>query len=161
MNYHLDDEVLLISSPHSFLLAAKVTETFCLCIETSNAEYCQGVSVGDLVVVSAPEGGPVEPALLLAELVRRFHIPLLVLPREHPGSRRIRYVVSVGPEIFTSCSIQRGTHPDQHLICSSEALSGMTLIGRDGGVDISPMHPDIKLRYIKYDAKTEFSCLIQ
>jgi hypothetical protein len=161
MNYPLDDEVLLISSPHSFLLAAKVKETFCLCIETSKDEYCLGVSAGDLVVVSAPEGGSVEPALLLVDLVRRFHIPLLVLPKEHPGSRRIRYVVSVGPEIFTSCSIQRGTHPDQDLICSGEELSGMMLIGKNGGVEISPMHPGIMLRYIKYDVKTEFSCLIR
>ncbi|MFY9799859.1 MAG: alpha/beta hydrolase, partial [Methanoregula sp.] len=77
-------------------------------------------------------------------------------PKNHPGSRRISYVVSVGPEIFTSCSIQRGTHPDQHLICSSGELSGMTLKGKEGGVDISPMQPDISVQHVKFKMETEF-----
>ncbi len=112
MNYTLADEMLLIRGKQSFLLVAKVKSNFGLCIETSDDEYIQGVEAGDLVVVSAPEGGAVEPALMLIDLVRTFHVPLLVLPKNHPGSRRISYVVSVGPEIFTSCSIQRGTHPE-------------------------------------------------
>ena len=101
MNYALDDELLLIRGTKSFLVIAKVKSSFGLCIETSDDEYCQGVDAGDLVVVSAPEGGAVEPALMLIDLVRTFHVPLLVLPRNHPGSRRISYVVSVGPEVFT------------------------------------------------------------
>jgi hypothetical protein len=109
MNYALDDEVLLIKGRQSFLLVAKVKNRFGLCIETTHDEYVQGVEYGDLVVVSAPEDGAIEPALMLIELVRSFHVPLLVLPKDHPGSKRISYVVSVGPEIFTSCSIQRGT----------------------------------------------------
>jgi len=157
MNYALDDELLLIRGKQSFLLVAKVKSRFGLCIETCEDEYCQGVETGDLVVVSAPEGGAVEPALMLIDLVRTFHIPLLVLPKNHPGSRRVSYVVSVGPEIFTSCSIQRGTHPDQHLICSSGELSGVTMTGKNGGVDISPMHHDFKVQHIKFEVKTEFS----
>ena len=157
MNYTLDDEQLLIRGNQSFLLVAKVKSRFGLCIETSHDEYCQGVDAGDLVVVSAPEGGAVVPALMLIDLIRTFHVPLLVLPKNHPGSRRISYVVSVGPEIFTSCSIQRGTHPNQHLICSSGELSGMTLTGKNGGVCISPMHHDIIVQHIKFNIKTEFS----
>jgi hypothetical protein len=78
---------------------------------------------------------------MLIELVRRHHTPLIVLPRNHPGSRRLRYVVSAGPVITTDCSILRGTHPEQHLICASEVLSGMTLEGREEGVKISPVPP--------------------
>lgn len=156
MNYPLADEMLLISGKHSFLLVAKVRSTFGLCIETSDDEYIQGVEAGDLVVVSAPEGGAVEPALMLIDLVRTFHIPLLVLPKNHPGSRRISYVVSAGPEIFTSCSIQRGTHPDQHLICSSGELSGILLKGEGGGVQISPLQGDITIRHVNFKPETEF-----
>jgi hypothetical protein len=76
---------------------------------------------------------------MLIELVRRHHTPLIVLPRNHPGSRRLRYVVSAGPVITTDCSIRRGTHPKQHLICASGALSGMTLEGGEEGVKISPV----------------------
>jgi hypothetical protein len=157
MNYALDDEVLLIKGRQSFLLVAKVKNRFGLCIETTHDEYVQGVEYGDLVVVSAPEDGAIEPALMLIELVRSFHVPLLVLPKDHPGSKRISYVVSVGPEIFTSCSIQRGTHPDQHLICSSGELAGITLKKSEHGVDVSPLPASIIPRNIKYEIISDFS----
>jgi hypothetical protein len=157
MNYTLDDELLLIRGNKSFLVVAKVESGFGLCIETSEDEYCQGVEPGDLVVVSAPEDGTIEPALMLVDLVRTFHLPLLVLPKNHPGSKRISYVVSVGPEIFTSCSIQRGTHPDQHLLCSSDELAGITLKRNWHSVDISPLPEGITLQHVKFEIKTEFS----
>src|SRR5512137_2717443 len=141
MKYPLEDGFLLIRGNQSFLLIGKAKERFSLCIETSTEEFCQGVGADDVIVVSAPEGGAVEPALMLMDLVRTFHVPLLVLPKNHPGSRRISYVVSVGPEIFTSCSIRRGTHPEQNLICSSDELAGITLKGDGPAVAISPL-PD-------------------
>ena len=157
MNYALGDGVLLIRGKQSFLLIALVKSSFGLCIETSHDEYCQGVEAGDLVVVSAPEDGPIEPALMLIDLVRSFHVPLLVLPKDHPGSRRISYVVSVGPEIFTSCSIRRGTHPDQHLICSSDELAGITLKRSEHGVNTSHLPDGIIPMNIKYEIKTDLS----
>jgi hypothetical protein len=75
MIHTLDDESLLIKGKQSFLLVALVKNNFGLCIETADDEYVQGVEAGDLVVVSAPEGGAVEPALMLIDLVRTFHIP--------------------------------------------------------------------------------------
>jgi hypothetical protein len=157
MNYTLDDEFLLIRGKQSFLLVALVKNNFGLCIETAHDEYVQGVEAGDLVVVSAPEGGAIEPALMLIDLVRTFHVPLLVLPKNHPGSKRISYVVSVGPEIFTSCSIQRGTHPDQHVICSSDELASISLKRIEHGVDVSPLPDGIIPRKINYEIKTDFS----
>jgi hypothetical protein len=155
MIFSLNDELLLIRGKKSFLLVALVKNRFGLCIETSHDEYCQGVNAGDLIVVSAPEDGVVEPAVMLIDLVRTYHVPLLVLPKDHPGSRRISYVVSVGPEIFTSCSIQRGTHPEQHLICSSDELAGITLKRSEQGVNISPLPEGIMPRNIKYEIKTD------
>jgi len=155
MIFPLDDELLLIRGKKSFLLIALVKNRFGLCIETSHDEYCQGVDAGDLIVVSAPEDGAVEPAVMLIDLVRTYHVPLLVLPKDHPGSRRISYVVSVGPEIFTSCSIQRGTHPEQHLICSSDEFAGITLKRSEQGVNISPLPEGIIPRNIKYEIKTD------
>ena len=155
MIFSLDDELLLIRGKNSFLLVALVKNRFGLCIETSHDEYCQGVNAGDLIVVSAPEDGAVEPAVMLIDLVRTYHVPLLVLPKDHPGSRRISYVVSVGPEIFTSCSIQRGTHPEQHLICSSDELAGITLKRSEQGVNISPLPEGIMPRNIKYEIKAD------
>jgi len=157
MNYSLGDGFLLIRGKQSFLLVAKVGNRFGLCIETADDEYCQGVEPGDLVVVSVPEGGAIEPALMLIDLVRKFHLPLLVLPKNHPGSKRLSYVVSVGPEILTSCSIRRGTHPEQNLICSSDELAGIALKGGGHNVDISCLPEGISIRHMKYEIKTEFS----
>ncbi len=139
MNDSACNDVLLVKGAHSFLLVAAISEKFALSIETSHEEYIQAVHAGDVVVVSAPGGGPIEPALMLLELVRTYHLPLIVLPRDHPGSKRIPYVVSVSPEIQTSCSIVRGTHPEQHLVCSSDELAGLTMRMTHDGITISPI----------------------
>jgi hypothetical protein len=151
MNVSPGNDILHVKGTHSFLLVACVREAFPLCIEASHEEYCQGVRAGDLVVVSAPDAGPVEPALMLLELVRTYHLPLVVLPRDHPGSKRIPYVVSVGPEIQTNCSIVRGTHPEQHLVCSSDELAGITFSGTADGIVIPPLPETLALEWIKSD----------
>ncbi len=132
--FPLGREILIIRVEHSFLLVAKADSRFTLCIEAPDDEYCQAVDPDDLVVVSMPEGGPIEQARMMLELVRRYHIPLVVLPKDHPGSKRLSMVVSVAPEILLACDIRRGTHPEQHLICSSAELSGLSLAGVPGGV---------------------------
>ena len=148
MNEDAHGDVLLVKGAHSFLLAAPVRESFALCIETPREEVIQGVHTGDVVVVSAPGGGPVEPALMLLALVRTYHLPLVVLEKNHPGSKRIPYVVSVAPEIHTSCSIVRGTHPEQHLVCSSDELAGLSLRSDGDGIAISPLPAAAMLEWL-------------
>ena len=144
----LDNGFLLIRGSHSFLLVAKVASGFGLCIEAPDGEYVQGLSEGDLVVASAPEGGSIEPARMLIDLVRIYHMPLIVLPKTHPGSKRLRTVISAGPEIELNCGIRRGTHPEQHLICSSDELAGMVLRAVPDGIDISNAVETISLEHI-------------
>jgi len=150
MKYPLDDGLLLIRGNRSFLLVGKAKDRFSLCIETSTEEFCQGVMPGDVIVVSAPEGGAVEPALMLMDLVRTWHVPLLVLPQNHPGSRRVSRIVSVAPEVSTSCSIIRGTHPEQHLVCSSDELAGISVRGTSGGLEIGGLPAGITLQTVRY-----------
>ena len=150
MKYSLEEGLLLIRGNHSFLLIGKAKDRFSLCIETSTEEFCQGVMPGDVIVVSAPEDGPLEPALMLMELVRSWHVPLLVLPRNHPGSRRITRVVSVAPEVHTSCSITRGTHPEQHLVCSSDELAGMSIRGDTEGFELEGLPAGLSLQTVNY-----------
>jgi len=136
MHYCLPDitTLLLIQGSSSFLLAGKAGSRFPLCIEYLSGEICTTLERDDIIAVSAPEGGALEPAVMLLELVRSHHMPLLVLPSGHPGSSRLRYVVSAGPEIFLSCGIQRGTHPEQHILCSSDELAGLQLRGTADGI---------------------------
>lgn len=128
--------LLLIRGSRSFLVAGRAGSRFPLCIEHTSGEVCIALEADDIIAVSAPEGGPLEPAVMLFLLVRNYHLPLLVLPPGHPGSKRLRYVVSAGHEIALNCSIQRGTHPEQHLLCSSDELAGMVLSGTGDGIRV-------------------------
>jgi len=144
----LGDEVLLLQGEHSFLLVAKAGTRFPLCIETPGDEYCLAVDPDDLIAVSMPEGGPVEQGWMMLELVRRYHIPLVVLGKDHPGSRRLSMVVSVAPEIHLSCDIRRGTHPEQHLLCSSAELAGLLLAGVPGGVTLRNLPYGVAVKHL-------------
>jgi len=153
----LRDEFLLISGTRSFLLAVKANARFAIRIETPDKEYCQTIEPSDIIVVSAPEGGAIEPAIMLAEFVRTYHMPLIVLPKDHPGSKRFSYLVSVGPLIATNCTIRRGTHPEQHMVCSSSELAGTLLRGHPDGVEIEGLPAGVSHRYVNHRMLTEFS----
>ncbi len=152
----LNDEYLLISGTRSFLLVAKIRNLFAIRIETPDKEFSQTLEPSDLVVVSAPEGGAVEPAVMLAEFVRTYHMPLIVLPKDHPGSKRFSYLVSAGPLVTTSCAIRRGTHPEQHLVCSSDELAGTTIKAIPEGVELISLPAGATHRYVKCRMLTEY-----
>jgi hypothetical protein len=141
-------QLLLIEGNTSFLLIGSVGHPFSLYVETNKEEYVQWVEPDDLVVVSSPEKGPYEPAIMLLELIRTYHLPLVILPREHPGTRRLKLVVAVAPCISTSCTIVRGTHPDQHLLCSSEELAGIFLRGEGGSIIVENLPAGVTVRYL-------------
>lgn len=132
----LQDGFLLVKGNSSFILIGKVLTPFTLFIETFEREVSQYLIAGDMVAVSAPEGGEVNQAKILLELVRTYHAPLVVLPRGHPGSRRLSMVVSAGDCIEILCGIQRGTHPEQHLLCGSDEMTGLTMRSCPGGVEL-------------------------
>jgi len=134
------DEYLSIRNDDSFILIGRVLTDFTLFIETNTHEYCQYLESGDLVVVSAPEGGRIEQAIILLELIREFHAPLVVLPKDHPASQRLTMVISAGDSIELNCSIQRGTHPEQHLLCGSESMAGLIIKKISDGIELSGMN---------------------
>ncbi|HOV66995.1 MAG TPA: alpha/beta hydrolase [Methanoregulaceae archaeon] len=142
----LDDGYLVLEHPPSFLVVGRALRRIPLCIETVDGEVGQGLCPDDLVVASAPGGGPLMPALMLIELVRRYGQPLVVLPKGHPGSRRLSVVVSAGPSVRIACGIQRGTHPEQDVLCGSGAFAGLRLIGVGGGVRLEHPPPGLQVR---------------
>jgi hypothetical protein len=127
----LQSNYLVCRGTSSFFLVACATHAFSLCIETVDEEYNQWIESGDLIVISAPEGGELMQAWHLCELIRSYHVPVVALPKGHPGSLRLKMVVSAGERIELNCGIVRGTHPEQHLICASPELSGIQLTRLD------------------------------
>ncbi|MDO5846391.1 MAG: alpha/beta hydrolase, partial [Methanocorpusculum sp.] len=94
-------------------------------------ELVQGIHPGDLIAVSAPEGGELLPALYLLEMVRTYHTPVIALAKTHPAGKRLSYVVSANERIELRGDICRGTHPEQHLLCAAGEFAGMA-ISADG-----------------------------
>ncbi len=136
MFHTLDDGYLVLGGSPSFLAVARALRRLPLCIESVEGEVVQGLDPDDLIVASAPSGGPLAPALMLIELVRRYGFPLVALPKGHPGSRRLGVVVSAGPAIRIACGIQRGTHPEQDILCGGDEFAGLVLRGVHGGVEV-------------------------
>ena len=146
MFHPLDDGYLVFEGSSSFLVVARALRRLPLCIESVEGEVVQGLEPDDLIAASAPAGGPLAPALMLIELVRRYGLPLVVLPKGHPGSRRLPIVVSAGPAIRIACGIQRGTHPEQDVLCGADELAGLVLRGVPGGVEVEGMPPGLLIR---------------
>jgi hypothetical protein len=153
-NLGTGNEYLLVQGSNSFLLIGKAGTDLCICIETTDSEYCQGLSPDDLIVVSAPEGGQLEPAIMLLELVKTYRCPLMVLPKGHPGSKRLRYVVSGGDIIRLSCSIERGTHPEQDVLCVAGEFTGLILRAFKGGVIMEGPGKDCPVTLVSYSFPT-------
>lgn len=148
MFHPLADGFLVIEGASSFLAVARALRLLPLCIETVEGEVVQGLEPDDLVAASAPAGGPLAPALMLIELVRRYGLPLVVLPKGHPGSRRLPVVVSAGPAIRIACGIQRGTHPEQDVLCGADEFAGLVLRGVPGGIEVEGGSPGLRIRAV-------------
>ncbi len=145
------DQPVIIRGTSSFLVISRAFEKFPLLIETDTDEIVQGVYPGDLIIVSAPEGGEVLPALYLLEMVRTYHLPVIALPKTHPAGKRLSYVVSAAEKIEMRCDIKRGTHPEQHLLCSADEFTGMTFFADGDDLVIENPRPGISVSHIQWD----------
>jgi hypothetical protein len=107
-------------------------------IETDEEELVRFLSPEDLIAASCFLGGAraEEMARSMLFLVREGGVPLLVLKKSHPATRRIPLVVSAGERIVLSGCIVPGTHPEQDVLCGKGAMDGMVLQATDGGVRV-------------------------
>lgn len=68
--------------------------------------------------------------------IRELGSPLIVLPKGHPASARLKTVVSIGPKTRLSCNISPGTHPEQDVLCGSKEFHGLEVLAIPGGAEI-------------------------
>jgi len=104
----------------------------------------------DLLVISAFGKGPeIEKGIKsMAYLLREMESPIVVLPENHPTSKRLKMVVAVGSHVRLDCNIVPGTHPEQDILCACESLSGVKLSSIEEGVLIEGNVDDLKLETI-------------
>ncbi len=104
----------------------------------------------DLLVISAFGKGPiVEKGIKsMAYLLREMESPIIVLPDNHPTSKRLKMVVAVGSHVRLDCDIVPGTHPEQDILCACESLSGVKLSSTEEGVLIEGNVDYLKLETI-------------
>ncbi|WP_174590727.1 hypothetical protein [Methanocella conradii] len=131
-----EDEVLFLYDDRNTVGIVKAAGARQAYVETDEEELIQFLEPEDLIAVSCFSGG--ERAMRMARcmlfLVREGGVPLLVLKKGHPATRRIPLVVSAGSRIVLSGCIVPGTHPEQDVLCGKGEMDGITLKAVKGGV---------------------------
>lgn len=130
------DEILFLCDERNTVGIVKAHQAKRAFIETDEEELVQFLGPDDLIVASCFMGGEkaMDMVRCMLFLVREGGVPLLVLKKGHPATRRIPLVVSAGERIVLSGCIVPGTHPEQDVLCGKGAMDGMTLKGIKGGV---------------------------
>ncbi len=83
----------------------------------------------DLIAVSTFNAGLKEENGIksMIYLLKEFSSPIIVLPENHPTSKRLKMVVACGDHIRLDCNVQAGTHPEQDILCACKDLSGLDI----------------------------------
>jgi len=104
----------------------------------------------DLIAVSTFNAGLKEEIGIksMIYLIKEFSSPIIVLPKDHPTSKRLKIVVACGDRIRLDCNVQAGTHPEQDILCTCEDLSGLDITAVPDGVEIEGLIKDYKIEKI-------------
>ena len=135
MPYSLkEDEIAYLVGRRGTLAIAKTKGNF-FYLETESEEIVLFTEPEDLMVASSAGVGEKVMRGLRCTIyqLRELGAPLIVLPKGHPASPRLKTVVSIGPRTRLSCKIQPGTHPEQDVLCGSEEFHGMRGAGEARG----------------------------
>ena len=112
-----EDEIAYITGQGGTIAIAKALGNFFF-LETESSETVLFTDPEDLIVASSfghDEKIKRGLACTIYQL-RELGAPLIVLPKGHPASPRLKTVVSIGALTKMSCEIQPGTHPEQDVL---------------------------------------------
>jgi hypothetical protein len=132
-----EDEIAYLVGRRGTLAIAKTKGNF-FYLETEAEEIVLFTDPEDLIVASSQGVGEKVLRGLCCTIyqLRELGAPLIVLPKGHPASPRLKTVVSIGPCTRLSCKIQPGTHPEQDVLCGSEEFHGAQVLAEPGGAEI-------------------------
>jgi hypothetical protein len=130
------DEILFVRSADGVIGVVKSGAVRQLFIETVHDEIVMTVDPEDLLVASgfSNDRTTTNAIICTLALIRDSGSPLIVLPKHHPASARLKVVASVGKRTVLRCDIQKGTHPEQDVLCGSLGLNGLEVSSVDGHV---------------------------
>lgn len=143
------DEILFLKGNTGTVGIVKLTDKKMIFLGTpDNDEIVQFLEAGDLIAVSAfGTGQKFEKGIKsLIYLTRDMDSPIIVLPKNHPSSKRLKMVISVGENIRLDCNIIPGTHPEQDILCSCDSLTGLEIIKSENGVNIEGNLKDFEIK---------------
>jgi len=149
------DEIVFISHNNFFLGIVKTLGKSFL-LETDIEEIVLGTGNEDILAVSSLFKNSQIKGIMLAYLYsfRELSFPLVILKKGHPASKRLKMVYGCGNKIILDSCIEPGTHPDQHLLCSVDDLSGIAILGKSNGIEIiDPLDRKIKIEKICFELK--------
>ena len=145
-----NDEIAYLCGKESTIAFTKTRGNF-FYLETQSEETILFTEPEDLIVASAFGIGDKILRGLQCTLyqLRELGAPLIVLPKGHPASPRLKVVVSIGPSTRLSCKIQPGTHPEQDVLCASEEFSNLEILAEPGGAEAKGFSLDMGKVMIK------------
>ncbi|MDM7939513.1 MAG: hypothetical protein QUS07_04125 [Methanothrix sp.] len=132
-----EDEVAVLCGHSGTLALAKTAGKF-FYLETEREELVLFTEPDDLMVASSFGTGDKVRRGLRCTLyqIRELGAPLIVLPKGHPASSRLKTVVSIGARTRLSCKISPGTHPEQDVLCGPEEFQDMEVLAEPGGANV-------------------------
>jgi len=141
-----EDEIAYLCGLSGTLALAKTRGNF-FYLETEADEVVLFTEPDDLMVASSFGTGRAIRRGLRCTIfqLRELGAPLIVLPKSHPASPRLKTVVSIGSCTRLSCKIQPGTHPEQDVLCAGEEFHGLEVQGVLGGAEVEGFRGSIMI----------------
>ncbi len=132
-----EHEVAILCGKSGTIAIAKTLGKF-FYIDSQNDEFIIFTDQDDILVASAFGIGEKVRRGLKCTLfqIRELDAPLIVLPKGHPASPRLKSVISIGPKIRLNCQIQPGTHPEQDILCCTDEFHGLEILAEPHGAEI-------------------------
>jgi hypothetical protein len=145
------DEILFLIGSSGELGLAKTGQEMQIFIGTpEEEEIVVFLGKDDLIAVSTFDVGLREEKGIrsMIYLLKEFSSPIIVLPVNHPISKRLKMVVACGDHIRLDCNVMAGTHPEQDILCACQDLSGIEINAISGGVEIEGTINEFKIEKV-------------
>ena len=133
-----NDEILFLEGENGIVGIIKVAyENKMLFIATQdNEEIVQFLQSDDIIAVSNFKKDK-RAVKSQAYLSREESSPIIILNKNHPSTKRLETVLSIGERVNLNCNITPGTHPEQDILCSCDSLSGLEIEKTSTGVKLN------------------------